>query len=70
MAGYDDHMVIKNQPAGPQTTGAFLIRNSWGTGWGDHGYGWLPYDYVLHSIAKDWWSLTSANWVETGQFGL
>jgi len=70
VAGYDDHMVIKNQPGGPQTTGAFLIRNSWGTGWGDHGYGWLPYDYVLHSIAKDWWSLTSANWVETGQFGL
>ena len=70
VAGYDDHLVIKNQPGGPQTTGAFLIRNSWGTGWGDHGYGWLPYDYVLHSIAKDWWSLTSANWVETGQFGL
>jgi C1A family cysteine protease len=70
VAGYDDNMVIKNQPSGPQTTGAFLIRNSWGTGWGSHGYGWMPYDYVLRSIAKDWWSLTSANWVETGQFGL
>ena len=69
-AGYDDNMVIKNMPSGPQTTGAFLIRNSWSTGWGDNGYGWLPYDYVLHSLATDWWSLSSARWVETGQFGL
>jgi C1A family cysteine protease len=70
VAGYDDNLVIKNSPGGPQTTGAFLIRNSWGTVWGDHGYGWLPYDYVLHSLARDWWSLISAQWVETGQFGI
>ena len=70
VAGYDDNMVIKNMPSGPQTTGAFLIRNSWGTSWGDHGYGWLPYDYVLQGLAEDWWTLISAKWVETGQFGL
>ena len=70
VAGYDDSVVIKNLPTGPQTTGAFLIRNSWGATWGDHGYGWLPYEYVLHSLATDWWSLISANWVATDQFGL
>eukprot|EP00286_Rhodomonas_abbreviata_P023608 CAMPEP_0181315888 /NCGR_PEP_ID=MMETSP1101-20121128/15608_1 /TAXON_ID=46948 /ORGANISM="Rhodomonas abbreviata, Strain Caron Lab Isolate" /LENGTH=406 /DNA_ID=CAMNT_0023423111 /DNA_START=39 /DNA_END=1259 /DNA_ORIENTATION=+ len=24
----------------------FIVRNSWGTGWGDQGYAYLPYDYV------------------------
>jgi C1A family cysteine protease len=23
-----------------------LVRNSWGAGWGDGGYAWLPHDYV------------------------
>lgn len=69
-AGYDDTKVIKNMPSGPTTTGAFLFRNSWGTAWGDHGYGWLPYEYVLKNLAVDWWTLLSANWIDTGQFGL
>ncbi|HUI89998.1 MAG TPA: C1 family peptidase [Anaerolineales bacterium] len=69
--GYDDTMQIKNtNPGATATTGALLIRNSWGTGWGDAGYGWLPYDYVLHGLAADWWSLIQSEWVDTGQFGL
>jgi hypothetical protein len=34
VAGYDDR------------DGRFIIRNSWGRGWGDDGYGRLPYGYV------------------------
>jgi C1A family cysteine protease len=70
VAGYQDDLVIKNATNGAQTKGAFLIRNSWGTGWGELGYGWLPYDYVLKGIATDWWVLSKAEWVATGQFGL
>lgn len=66
--GYDDTMKIKNQPNGPETTGALRIRNSWGTGWGDAGYGFMPYDYVTRGVAQDFWCLIKANWVNTGNF--
>lgn len=35
ICGYDDS---KN---------AYLIMNSWGTGWGDAGYSWIDYDFFL-----------------------
>jgi C1A family cysteine protease len=67
--GYDDNMKIKNTNAGAvETTGALLIRNSWGGGWGAAGYGWLPYEYVLKRLATDWWSLLSNEWIDTGNF--
>jgi C1A family cysteine protease len=66
--GYDDHMLIKNNTSGAQTTGAFLIRNSWGTTWGAGGYGWLPYDYLLNGLAQDWWTMISQKWIDTGAF--
>lgn len=38
IVGYDDN---RTSPRGDK--GAFKLLNSWGTGWGDRGYGWVSY---------------------------
>ncbi len=68
--GYNDKKKIINTQCNQKTTGALLIRNSWSKEWGDQGYGWLPYDYVLNYLALDFWSLLSMKWIDKGDFGL
>lgn len=37
----------------------FIVRNSWGTGWGKSGYCTMPYAYLLDpNLSDDFWQVT------------
>ena len=59
--GYDDFHL-------PGKQGAFLVRNSWGSDWGDEGYGWIPYSLFSSGQAADAWCVVSEPWVNSGSF--
>lgn len=67
--GYDDHRIIESADGMERSQGAILIRNSWGDTWGQGGYGWLPYKYVLAGLTADWWALLKSEWFSKGHFG-
>jgi C1A family cysteine protease len=44
--GYDDAKQV------------YIVRNSWGSKWGDHGYFYMPYSYMHDkSLASDFWTI-------------
>jgi C1A family cysteine protease len=62
---YDDH---RYSPAWGEPAGAIGFANSWGTGWGEQGWGWLPYRYFAEGLCDDFWALISAEHPEGGEF--
>lgn len=46
LVGYDD------------SKSYFKFQNSWGTNWGDSGYGYIPYQYILNTrLSSDLWNM-------------
>jgi len=50
LCGYDD------------SKKCFILRNSWGTGWGLKGYAYIPYDYILNTnLTTDFFIITKTS---------
>lgn len=46
IVGYDD------------SSSRFIVRNSWGAGWGQKGYFTMPYDYLMDTnLSDDFWTI-------------
>jgi C1A family cysteine protease len=43
VVGWDDNYAAANFATAPPGNGAFIVKNSWGTGWGDGGYFYASY---------------------------
>jgi len=51
LVGWDDTYSASNFNLNPGMDGAFIAKNSWGTGWGDAGYFYISYaNYPIQTI--------------------
>jgi C1A family cysteine protease len=43
-----------------KTNNTFIVRNSWGTRWGDNGYFYMPFQVIQNtSMSRDFWVIKS-----------
>ncbi len=67
--GWDDNYPASNFMSTPPGNGAYLVRNSWGSGWGQNGYFWMSYyDASLDPASYYFKGETSKNYTRIYQY--
>lgn len=59
IVGWDDDYAASNFPTQPDGNGAWIVRNSWGTDYGDDGYFYLSYydksiSTTAYAVEAEW----------------
>lgn len=64
LTGYDDD--VDTNPWGRDSgPGAFRVRNSWGTDWGQGGYGLMPYAFLTRLLVGETWIAVEEEWEQS-----
>lgn len=72
IVGWDDNYPKENflESCRSEKDGAYLIKNSWSTGWGESGYGWISYEDVSLNFQNECYVVEDIEPVSKNEYSL